>query len=198
MLQRRVLAFVLVACVASGFDVSAPSPGLGLQPRWRRPVPGRVVREFRPPRTRFGRGHLGVDFTAAPGTPVGTVGAGRVEFAGDVGRAKYVVVRHPGGLRTSYAFLATIRVRKGQPLRAGAIVGTSGGRGENHESGVFHLGLRRGTAFVDPMQLFAAPGLALRVHLAPDPGPDRPGRRPLEWGGFRTDSGGMYRLFARP
>jgi murein DD-endopeptidase MepM/ murein hydrolase activator NlpD len=178
--------------------VLAPAPASGLhntwETAWLQPVAGRVVRPFQAPRTRFGRGHLGVDFAAAPGTPVHAVGAGTVEFAGVVARVRHVVVRHAGGLRTSYSYLESIRVRRGQTVRRGAVLGTSGGRGENHEPGVFHLGLRRGATFVDPMQLFAPPDLSETVHLAPD----ELERRPLDWPRFRTDSGGTFQLFARP
>jgi murein DD-endopeptidase MepM/ murein hydrolase activator NlpD len=134
---------------------------------WLRPVEGRVVRGFRAPLTRFGAGHLGADLAAAPGTAVRAAGAGTVVFAGSVAGARHVVVRHPGGLRTSYSFLASVRVRAGQAVRRGTVLGTTGGTGEHHDGGVLHLGLRIGDTFVDPMQLFASAALPVRVHLGP-------------------------------
>jgi murein DD-endopeptidase MepM/ murein hydrolase activator NlpD len=140
---------------------AAPDPG------WKRPVPGAVARPFEPPRHRFGPGHLGVDFRAAPGRPVRAAGPGEVTVAGDVAGALHVVVAHAGGLRTSYSFLATVAVHRGARVRAGDVIGTSGGAGPNHERSVLHLGLRAGDEYVDPMLLFGAVDLTEVVHLAP-------------------------------
>jgi murein DD-endopeptidase MepM/ murein hydrolase activator NlpD len=171
--MRRPTAATLVALAIVGSLAIAPAPAsataIGV---WLRPVAGRVVRPFRPPVTRYGRGHLGVDFSAVSGTPVRAAGAGTVVFAGAVAGALHVVVRHAGGLRTSYSFLAGIRVHRGERVGRGAVLGTTGGRREYHDGHVLHLGLRIGDAYVDPMRLFAPGGLAVRVHLAlPSAGP---------------------------
>jgi murein DD-endopeptidase MepM/ murein hydrolase activator NlpD len=126
-----------------------------------------VVRPFSPPRTRYGAGHLGADLAAPPGTPVRAAGDGTVEFAGAVAGTRHVVVRHLGGLRTSYSFLRAIGVRRGQRVAGGEVVGVTGGTGRNHDGQVLHLGLRAGDRFVDPMQLFAVVDLSERVRLAP-------------------------------
>jgi murein DD-endopeptidase MepM/ murein hydrolase activator NlpD len=165
-MRRRFAPAFLVAVVLT----TAASPAAGLDP-WIRPVAGQMSQPFRAPRTRFGKGHLGVDFAAAPGTPVHAAGPGTVAFAGHVAGARYVVVRHAGGLRTTYAFLASIAVRKGEVLARGAVVGATGGRGENHEPDVVHFGVRIGDAYVDPMRLFGIDALTTDltalVHLAP-------------------------------
>jgi murein DD-endopeptidase MepM/ murein hydrolase activator NlpD len=164
--MRRTIATTLVALALVGSLAVAPAAAsvVGV---WVRPVSGRVARPFRPPATRYGRGHLGVDFSAAPGTSVRAVGAGTVVFAGVVAGSRHVVVRHAGGLRTSYSFLAAMRVHRGQPVRRGTVLGTTGGRGEHHDGHVLHLGLRIGDAYVDPMRLFAPGRLPVRVHLVP-------------------------------
>jgi len=130
-------------------------------------VPGPVVRPFIPPRTRYGPGHLGADLAAIPGSPVRAAGEGTVEFAGSVAGVRYVVVRHAGGVRTSYGFLRSVAVRRGQVVGQGAVVGTAGGTGENHDGRVVYIGLRMGGTYVDPMQLFAPVDLSERVRLAP-------------------------------
>ena len=63
--------------------------------------------------------------------------------------------------------MASILVRTGARVRAGQIIGTTGGRGPDHDGTVLHLGLRVGETYVDPMRLFDAGDLATRVHLAP-------------------------------
>jgi murein DD-endopeptidase MepM/ murein hydrolase activator NlpD len=135
-----------------------------------------VVRPFSPPRTRYGAGHLGADLAAAPGTAVRAAGDGTVEFAGFVAGTHHVVVRHLGGLRTSYSFLRATAVHRGQPVAGGEVVGVTGGTGRNHGGQVLHLGLRAGDGFVDPMQLFTPVDLSERVRLAPVvPGGSGPG-----------------------
>jgi hypothetical protein len=52
-------------------------------------------------------------------------------------------------------------------VERGAVIGLTGGRGENHDGRVLHLGLRAGDVFVDPMQLFVPLDLSDRVRLAP-------------------------------
>jgi hypothetical protein len=56
----------------------------------------------------------------------------------------------------TYAFLASISVRRGQRVRAGDAVGATYGR--------WHLGLRVANEYADPMVLF---GGRPRVHLVP-------------------------------
>jgi murein DD-endopeptidase MepM/ murein hydrolase activator NlpD len=174
-MRRLLLAFIVLCSFIPAARVSAET--------WQRPVPGQVVRPFDPPKVKYGPGHLGVDFATAPGTLVRAAGPGTVVFAGTVAYSRHVVIRHAGNLRTSYSFLATIRVREGDLVRAGDVVGTTGGVGEQHDGKVVHLGLRVGDTYVDPMQLFNGVDLAARVHLAPvgtDPPTDE--RTPLAEG----------------
>lgn len=159
--MRRLAALVLCALA------SVPAATAEAAPRWVRPVNGRVMRPFAPPVTAYGPGHVGVDLAAAPGTPVRAAGGGRVEFAGEVAHTRHVVVRHAGGLRTSYSFLASIRVHAGDVVGTGAVLGTTGGTGEGHDGRVLHFGLRAGDRYLDPMQLFAPDALDTIVALAP-------------------------------
>ena len=174
--MRAMFLRAAVPAVAAVLAILVVAPPAAAVPGWSRPVAGPVVRGFEPSATRYGAGHLGVDFKVPPGTPVRSVGAGLVVFAGRVAGALYVVVRHEGGLRTSYAFLATVGVRAGQVVGGGAVLGSTGGRGENHDGGVLHLGLRIGDTYADPMILFAPPDLGAVVHLAPvrEPGSSGP------------------------
>jgi Peptidase family M23 len=163
-----------VRFVGAWFVASAAVVGLGAAPataalgdgQWSPPVTGPVVRGFDPPDTVFGPGHLGVDFAVAPGTGARAAGDGIVVFAGAVGAGLHVVVRHAGDVRTTVSFLATIAVVVGEVVRRGAILGTTGGTGPGHASGVLHFGVRVGATYVDPMLLFGPPDLAAVVHLA--------------------------------
>ncbi|HEX4491525.1 MAG TPA: M23 family metallopeptidase [Acidimicrobiia bacterium] len=133
---------------------------------WTRPVDGPVVRGFDPPTTRFGPGHLGVDFGVRSGTPVRAANDGTVVFAGRVGAGLHVVVLNAGDVRTTDSFLASIAVVRGQHVARGETVGTTGGTGPQHAADVLHFGVRVGDDYIDPMLLFGPPDLGAIVHLA--------------------------------
>jgi murein DD-endopeptidase MepM/ murein hydrolase activator NlpD len=162
--SRRLgaLLFAIVVLVV----LPAATAGAFAGGPWSPPVDGRVVRGFDPPATRFGPGHLGVDYGVAPGTAVRAAGEGTVVFAGRVGSGLHVVVLHAADVRTTDSFLATVTVVRGQHVDRGAVLGTSGGTGPGHPADVLHFGVRVGDEYVDPMLLFAAPDLGALVHLA--------------------------------
>lgn len=106
----------------------------------------------------FSIGHQGVDIPAPAGTQVRAMGAGLVTGAGPDGLTPYnmdwsesgggnlVAIRHRAGNRevvTQYAHLATINVRAGDKVPAGAVVGTVGSTG-NSTGNHLHLGVRIG------------------------------------------------------
>jgi murein DD-endopeptidase MepM/ murein hydrolase activator NlpD len=76
-----------------------------------------------------------------------------------VAGARYVTVRHPDGLRSSYSYLTTITVREGDLVTGRTVVGRSGAR--------LHLGVRRGDAYLDPAELWGRPAVPLRPVLVP-------------------------------
>ena len=151
-----------VARPPAGAAAVAPPPALGpVAVAYAPPVDTPVAVGFAPPASPYGPGNRGVDYATAPGTPVRAAAGGQVTFAGRVGAGLHVVVLHADGIRTSYSFLATVVVRRGQAVEAGQTVGASGGS--------LHFGARAGDAYLDPLVLLAgAPGPT--VHLVPDDG----------------------------
>ena len=106
-------------------------------------------------------GHWGVDISASGGSSVATVGSGTVSFAGSVAGRRSVTIYHGGGIRTSYSYLSGVTVSVGQAIGVGATVGTAGVHGGQP---AFHLSLRVGAMYVDPLvlsQCSAVPGPAL-------------------------------------
>ncbi|MFN2567726.1 MAG: M23 family metallopeptidase [Gemmatimonadaceae bacterium] len=84
------------------------------------------------PILRTWREHRGIDYAAAAGTPVRTVGDGTVIFAGWRGSyGNLVEIRHTGGLVTRYAHLRGYAAvaRPGARVRAGTTVGYVGSTG---------------------------------------------------------------------
>jgi len=73
------------------------------------------------------KAHLGVDYAAAIGTPVRSVGDGVVEFAGvQNGYGNVVKIKHQGQISTVYAHLSHINVRVGQAVSQSQTVGQVG------------------------------------------------------------------------
>jgi len=76
------------------------------------------------------RPHLGTDYAAPRGTPVQTIGDGRVVFAGrSGGSGKMVRIRHANGYETFYLHLSRIVVRPGQRVSQGDRIGLVGSTG---------------------------------------------------------------------
>lgn len=76
--------------------------------------------------------HLGVDLVAPYGTPVRSIGEGRVIFRGwRGGFGRQVVIEHPGGYTTYYSHLSRFArgVRRGARVRKGQVIGYVGTSG---------------------------------------------------------------------
>lgn len=94
------------------------------------PVDGELVYRFGPDRKPNGvtLRNNGIGIAARIGTPVRTVEAGTVVMARPFeGYGPTVMISHGGGYYTLYLYLGAIRVREGQRVAAGDVVGTVGG-----------------------------------------------------------------------
>ena len=73
------------------------------------------------------RAHLGIDYAAPTGTPVQTIGDGKVIFAGPKGGAGNLVeVAHTNGYTTYYMHLSRVLVHNGQHVEQGERIGLVG------------------------------------------------------------------------
>ncbi|MFD3311525.1 M23 family metallopeptidase [Streptomyces sp. NPDC058694] len=133
-------------------DTSVPAVGrawpVGLRPS--------VIRGWEPPATVYGRGHRGVDLSAAPGTPVRAVAPGRVSFAGRVAGRGVVSVELNGTgdppLRTTYEPVRAT-AKKGAEVTAGQVIGVLEPTGSHCPASCLHWGLRRADTYLDPLSL---------------------------------------------
>lgn len=76
------------------------------------------------------RPHMGTDYGAPIGTPVQTIGSGRVVFAGRKGgEGNMVQVAHPNGYETMYLHLSRMFVRAGEHIEIGKTIGLVGSIG---------------------------------------------------------------------
>ena len=93
------------------------------------PFVGRKTSDFGARRYRH---HYGVDIKLLVGDPVLSAFEGVVRVSHyDRDYGKVVVVRHPNGLETLYAHLSDLKVREGDWLEAGDIVGLGGSTGRS-------------------------------------------------------------------
>lgn len=76
--------------------------------------------------------HTGLDFAAAPGTPVFAALAGKVIEVGDAGAyGTNIVILHDNGRKTRYAHLSSTDVREGQKVLRGEHIGAVGTTGNS-------------------------------------------------------------------
>ncbi|MFI7451575.1 M23 family metallopeptidase [Nonomuraea sp. NPDC049714] len=140
------------------------APGTAAPATWRWPLngPPRILRRFAPPPEPWLTGHRGVDLAAPVATPVLAAGQGTIGYAGTVAGRGVVTVNHPGGLRTTYLPVAAA-VKQGDPVSSGDHLGTVEPGSPHCPESCLHWGLRRSTAYLDPLLLLGQ----ARIRLLP-------------------------------
>jgi len=99
------------------------------------------------------RPHHGTDFGARRGTPIMAINDGKVMYAGWMGGyGKTVKIRHGGGYVSLYAHQSRIRVRRGQFVKRGQIIGYVGNTGRSTGPHL-HLGVMKHGRWIDPMRV---------------------------------------------
>lgn len=124
------------------------------------PVPGKPVSSSfgvrRDPIVRRPAMHAGIDFRAPVGTPIRSAGAGTVIKAGwNGGYGRMVEIDHGNGLTSRYAHMSRIRVKEGEKLETGAILGDVGNSGRSTGPHL-HYEVRRNGDALDPLRFIKA------------------------------------------
>lgn len=108
--------------------------------------------------------HTGVDFAAASGTSVKSVGAGTVVSAGWGGSyGNEVVIQHSDGSYSQYAHLSSLSVSSGESVTGGEQIGLSGSTG-NSSGPHLHFEIRTGPSYgsdVDPLAYLRQHGVSI-------------------------------------
>jgi murein DD-endopeptidase MepM/ murein hydrolase activator NlpD len=99
--------------------------------------------------------HKGLDFTAAQGTPIYATGDGRVTMAGfdESGFGNHVIINNGYGYETLFGHMARVKVRPGQKVKRGEVIGWVGSTGKStgpHCHYEVHINGRE----VDPVYFF--------------------------------------------
>ena len=79
------------------------------------------------------RMHTGMDFTAKAGTDIYATGDGVIEVVetSGWGYGKSIVINHGYGYRTRYAHLSSFKVKQGQKVKRGELIGLIGNTGKS-------------------------------------------------------------------
>jgi len=157
-----VVRMLTVSVMAAALLMVPPGEAVELCVGLARPVEGPVERGFAP--TGRYAGHWGIDWVVPAGTEVRAAGPGTVTFAGTVAGNRTLTLDHGGGLRTSYSYLSTATVERGDYVDESIILGTSG---NGHGSPALHFSVRVGARYVDPLAIVGCrvttPSRALRL-----------------------------------
>ena len=155
--------FLPLIVVATAVAPSAP----GSAGTWTWPVRGPLIGVFEPPETPFGSGHRGIDIAAPVGTTVVAVDAGVVAFAGPVGGQLFVTLDHGGGLTSTYSWLSSVMVRRGDLVARAAPIALSGRGHPGSATAHLHLGVRLDGVYQDPLAYLGPVSVSDYIRLAP-------------------------------
>ena len=109
--------------LAARLPIGSPTAGRAVSSRF-----GRRIDPFK----RRAAMHSGMDFKAPKGFPVRATGSGKVTKAGYNGSyGRMVEIAHGNGLTTRYAHMSRVKVKVGQWVRSGKIVGKVGSTGRS-------------------------------------------------------------------
>jgi len=96
--------------------------------------------------------HYGIDFNCRKGTEIQSSGKGVVESAGEQsGYGKCVVIDHGYGFKSRYAHMSSIKVKKGQTVDRGHLLGLVGSTGDSTGDHL-HYEIEKDGQKVDPIQ----------------------------------------------
>ncbi len=125
---RRKIAAAEAAAAAASEAAQATRPG-----KLVRPIPGRIESGFGlrvHPITGKTRMHNGLDMHGRSGDPIKAAADGTVILAGvKGGYGNTVMIDHGGGMVTLYAHQSKLRVKVGQKVEAGEVIGWVGSTG---------------------------------------------------------------------
>jgi len=98
--------------------------------------------------------HAGIDFTAPTGTPIYSTGNGTVITAeSGHGFGNHVIINHGFGYQSLYAHMSRIKVRRGQKVKRGELIGLIGSTGTSTAPHV-HYEIIKGANKINPINYF--------------------------------------------
>ncbi|RZJ55216.1 MAG: M23 family metallopeptidase [Flavobacterium sp.] len=107
------------------------------------------------PFTKIRKFHAGMDFSAKTGTPVYATGDGVVSVADNrsSGYGNHIVLRHGYGYETLYGHLSRYKVKAGQKVKRGDVIGYVGSTGRS-EAPHLHYEVHKNGEVVNPLNFY--------------------------------------------
>lgn len=112
------------------------------------------------------RPHYGVDYAAPIGTPVESIGDGRITFIGRKGGyGRYIKIRHNHIYETAYGHLSRFSkgLKKGSKVKQGDVIGFVGSSGLSTGPHLDFSVTKRGR-YIDPLKIKSPPALRLSIN----------------------------------
>jgi murein DD-endopeptidase MepM/ murein hydrolase activator NlpD len=134
--EKILFPLVSFDSIPGSFDLVLESDFLGY---YYSPFKGVITSNFG---FREGRLHKGIDIDLEKGDKVSAAFDGKVRFAKKQGGfGNVVILMHPNGLETVYAHLSKIKVKEGDVVLSGQVIGLGGNTGHSYGSHL-HFELR--------------------------------------------------------
>lgn len=107
------------------------------------------------PFTKIRKFHAGMDFAARTGTPIYATGDGTVSIADNrmSGYGNRIVIRHGYGYETLYGHLSKFKVRAGQKVKRGDVIGYVGSTGRS-EAPHLHYEVHKNGEVINPINFY--------------------------------------------
>ena len=99
--------------------------------------------------------HAGLDFSAPQGTPIYATADGTVTTAGNLsnGFGNHVIINHGFGYQTLYGHMVRVKVKNGQLVKRGEVIGWVGSTGKSTGPHL-HYEVHKGGRTIDPIYFF--------------------------------------------
>ncbi|MBS1759102.1 MAG: M23 family metallopeptidase [Bacteroidetes bacterium] len=99
--------------------------------------------------------HAGLDFSAPQGTPIYATADGTVTTAGNTGNGygNHVIINHGYGYETLYGHMVRVKVRNGQTIKRGEVIGWVGSTGKSTGPHC-HYEVHKNGEKIDPIYFF--------------------------------------------
>jgi murein DD-endopeptidase MepM/ murein hydrolase activator NlpD len=129
-----------------------PAKETDAAPSFRWPVRGQVIAGFGA--KADGERNNGIDIAVPENTPIKAADDGVVIYSGNELKSfgNLLLVRHSNNYITAYAHAKELRVKRGDQIKSGEIIGMSGQTG-NFDIPQIHFEIRKGSTPVDPVRL---------------------------------------------
>lgn len=107
------------------------------------------------PFTKIRKFHAGMDFSAKTGTPIYATGDGVVTVADNrsSGYGNHIVIRHGFGYETLYGHMSKYKVRAGQRVKRGDVIGYVGSTGRS-EAPHLHYEVHKNGEVINPINFY--------------------------------------------